>query len=79
MQRIAEDLRKPPAVRLVRGSQWVTLRLDITTDVVLLMTLVSLALRAPAPQMWPVPSDGPRAECNDHHSGALPREHMSQG
>ncbi|MFF3846448.1 luciferase family protein [Streptomyces sp. NPDC002328] len=67
----------PSAVRLVPGSQWVTLHLDGTADIDLLMTLVSLALQAH--QAWPDPSDSSRARCNDQHSGTLPHENLSGG
>ncbi|MFL5997855.1 MAG: luciferase family protein [Streptomyces sp.] len=72
-----EHLTASTAVRLVPGSQWVTLRLDLAGDVHLLMTLVSLALRAH--QTWPVPDDAPGAQCNDHDRAAPSREHLSGG
>ncbi|WP_412775420.1 hypothetical protein [Streptomyces mirabilis] len=53
------------------GSQWVTLRLDVATDVHLLMTLVSLALQAH--QARPVLGDVLGAECNDHRIAVLLR------
>jgi hypothetical protein len=77
IKRFEEHLTAAAAVRLVPGSQWVTLRLDAVADVQLLMTLVSLALQAH--EAWPVPDDVPRAECNDHHSAAPPRENLSGG
>ncbi|MFI9566672.1 hypothetical protein [Streptomyces rishiriensis] len=49
-----------------------TLRIDATVDVDLLITLVSLALQAH--QAWPIPGDAPPAPCNDHQSAADPRE-----
>ncbi|MET7377254.1 luciferase family protein [Streptomyces sp. NPDC005526] len=62
IRRLAGDLRRFAAIRLVPGSQWVTLRLDASADVDLLMTLVSVALQAQqrAPEdVRPVPG------CND--------------
>jgi hypothetical protein len=47
IRRLAGDLRRFGAVvRVVPGSQWVTVRLDASSDVDLLMTLVSVALQA---------------------------------
>ncbi|MFE1988248.1 luciferase domain-containing protein [Streptomyces mirabilis] len=71
IRRFEEHLTATSAVQLVPGSQWVTLRLDVATDVHLLMTLVSLALQAH--QARPVPGDVLGAECNDHRSAVLPR------
>ncbi|MFF8943495.1 luciferase family protein [Streptomyces sp. NPDC014864] len=62
IRRLAGDLRRFAAIRLVPGSQWVTLRLDASADVDLLVTLVSVALQAQqrAPEdARPVPG------CND--------------
>ncbi|MFD3843458.1 luciferase family protein [Streptomyces sp. NPDC058642] len=77
IKRFQEHLSTAAAVRLVPGSQWVTLRLEVPGDVHLLTTLVTLALQAH--QAWPVPDDVPHAECNDHHSAVRPREHLSPG
>ena len=77
IKRFPDHLTAAPAVRLVPGSQWVTLRLDAPGDAHLLMTLVSLALQAH--QAWPVPGDVPHAECNDHHSAVRPRGNFSSG
>ncbi|MDC0770733.1 luciferase domain-containing protein [Streptomyces sp. HD] len=77
IRRFEEHLTATTTVQLVPGSQWVTLRLDVTADVDLLMTLVSLALQAH--QAWPVPADVPRAECNDHRDAIHPRENLSEG
>lgn len=46
IRRFEQDLGSATAVRLVPGAQWVTVRLEVDTDIDLLMTLVSLALRA---------------------------------
>lgn len=77
IKRFEEHLTTAAAVRLVPGSHWVTLRLDVTGDVHLLMTLVSLALQAH--QAWPVPDDVPRAQCNDHRNAVRPRERLGGG
>ncbi|MFM9700883.1 luciferase domain-containing protein [Streptomyces europaeiscabiei] len=77
IRRVEEQLRESAAVRLVPGSHWLTLRLDVEADVHLLMTLVSLALQAQ--QAWPVPGDAPRTECNDHQSAVGTRENLSGG
>ena len=70
--RIEADLVTSPAVRLVPGSHWVTLRLSTDRDIDLLMTLVSLALQTH--HRWPVPADIPPAGCNDRLGAALTRE-----
>ncbi|MCX4460860.1 DUF5519 family protein (plasmid) [Streptomyces sp. NBC_01340] len=75
IRRFEEHLTATATVQLVPGSQWVTLRLDVATDIHLLMTLASLALQAH--QAWPVPGDAPGAECNDHHSAVRPRGNLS--
>ncbi|MFI1165545.1 luciferase family protein [Streptomyces sp. NPDC020801] len=63
IRRLAGDLRRFAAVRVVPGSQWVTLRLDASADVDLLMTLVSVALQA---HQGPSGEDhGPSVGCND--------------
>ncbi|MFF8352834.1 luciferase family protein [Streptomyces chartreusis] len=77
IKRFEEHLTATTAVQLVPGSQWVTLRIDVSADIHLLMTLVSLALQAH--QAWPVPDDVPRAQCNDHLSSARPRENPGGG
>ncbi|MFJ8199468.1 luciferase family protein [Streptomyces sp. NPDC096152] len=62
IRRLAGDLRRFAAIRLVPGSQWVTLRLDASADVDLLMTLVSVALQA----QQRAPEDArPFPGCND--------------
>jgi hypothetical protein len=77
IRKFQEHLMASTAVRLVPGSQWVTLRLDLAGDVHLLTTLVSLALRAH--ETWPVPDDAPGVDCNDHDAAAPSREHLSGG
>ncbi|MFH9963648.1 luciferase family protein [Streptomyces mirabilis] len=75
IRRFEDHLRGATAVRLVPGSRWVTIRIEVETNMDLLLTLVSLALQAH--QAWPVSRDAPSAECNDHHDMALPRDHSS--
>ena len=75
IRRFEDHLAGSAAVRVVPGSQWITLHLAGNEDVHLLMTLVSLALQAH--QAWPVPGDAPRAECNEPQRVPLPRENLS--
>lgn len=66
--RVQDDLRASTAVRLVPGSQWVTVHLDCDTDVDLLMSLVSMALKAhPA-------GPAPASACNFHRVTVVPRD-----
>ncbi|MHB9863421.1 luciferase domain-containing protein [Streptomyces sp. YIM S03343] len=74
VRRFREDLEATTAVRTVSGSPWVTVRLEVATDVDLLMTLVSLALQAH--QAWPVPAQDPPTMCNDRRNGVLPHGHL---
>lgn len=69
VRRFAKDLRGSDAIRVVPGSQWVTLRLDAASDVDLLLTLVSVALQAQ--QMWPDPADRAVAGCNDQRGAGF--------
>ncbi|MEV7003219.1 luciferase family protein [Streptomyces sp. NPDC093982] len=62
IRRFEEYLTAAMAIRLVSGSQWVSIQLDVSADVQLLTTLVSLALQGH--QTWPGRGDAPRAECN---------------
>jgi hypothetical protein len=75
IRRFEDHLRGASAVRLVPGSPWVTIRLEVETDMDLLLTLVSLALQAH--QAWPVSRDTPSAKCNDQQDMALPRNNSS--
>ncbi|MEW2251027.1 luciferase family protein [Streptomyces sp. NPDC006975] len=76
IRRFEQDLGSATAVRLVPGAQWVTVRLEVDTDIDLLMTLVSLALRAH--QRGPVPRDATPARCTAgpgapvRHGGGVP-------
>ena len=75
IRRFQDHLARSAAVRVVPGSQWITLHLKGNEDVHLLMTLVSLALQAH--QTWPVPGDAPLTACNEHQPVPLPRENLS--
>ncbi|MDG9715634.1 luciferase family protein [Streptomyces sp. DH24] len=73
IQRFHYDLQGSSALHLVPGSRWVTVHLDCETDVALLMSLVSIALKAH--QTWPSPDDGPApGRCNFHRVTVLPRD-----
>ncbi|MFC5213811.1 luciferase family protein [Streptomyces coerulescens] len=70
--RFHDDLRDSTAIRLVPGSGWVTVHLDCDTDVDLLMSLVSAALKAH--QNLPSPAGRPAGdECNFRRVTVLPR------
>ncbi|MEW2118992.1 luciferase family protein [Streptomyces sp. NPDC005474] len=75
IRKFEDHLAASRGVRMLPGSQWVTVRLESATDVDLLMTLVSLALQVH--QAWPVPDDALTPECNDHQSAARSRENFS--
>ncbi|MBQ1096046.1 DUF5519 family protein [Streptomyces sp. b94] len=69
IQRFRYDLGGSSAIRMVPGSRWVTVHLDCDADVDLLLSLVSIALKAH--QTRP-PSDLP-SKCNFHRVTVLPR------
>ncbi|MEU6670922.1 luciferase family protein [Streptomyces sp. NPDC046727] len=69
IRRFAKDLRGSGAIRIVPGSQWVTLRMDAASDVDLLLTLVSVALQAQ--QMAVDPDDRPAVGCNDQRGAGF--------
>ncbi|MEU8032891.1 luciferase family protein [Streptomyces sp. NPDC049099] len=69
VRRFAKDFKGSGAIRIVPGSQWVTLRLDAASDVDLLLTLVSVALQAQ--QAWPDPADRPLFGCNDQRGAGF--------
>lgn len=75
IRRFADDLRGSGAIRLVPGSQWVTIRLDAASDVDLLMTLVSVALQAQ--QTWRDPVGRPEIGCNDQRGAGFVRADTS--
>jgi hypothetical protein len=72
VQRFHYDLGGSSAIQLVPGSGWVTVHLDCATDVDLLLSLVSVALKAHQnrpPSALPAP-----AGCNFHRVTVLPRD-----
>ncbi|MFJ3234968.1 luciferase family protein [Streptomyces sp. NPDC086787] len=71
IRRFAQDFRGSGAIRVVPGSQWVTIRLDATSDVDLLMTLVSVALQAQL--TWTDPAGRVEAGCNDMQGAGFVR------
>ncbi|MFG2477526.1 luciferase family protein [Streptomyces fagopyri] len=75
IRRYEDHLRGATAVRMVPGSRWVTIRLEVDADIHLLLTLVSVALQSH--QAWPVAGDTAPAECNEHSGASLPRTILS--
>ncbi|MFI5675350.1 luciferase domain-containing protein [Streptomyces cellulosae] len=67
--RLRGDLKNSTALRLVPGSAWVTVRLECESDIDLLLTLVSVALKAH--QGSPTGAPAPAARCNDHRGFAV--------
>jgi len=75
IQRLHYDFAESTAIRLVPGSRWVTIHLDCDADVDLLLSLVSVALKAhTAHQGRPLPTDPPTAVCNFHRVTVLQRD-----
>ncbi|WP_431986658.1 luciferase family protein [Streptomyces griseoflavus] len=72
IQRFHYDLGGSSAIQLVPGSCWVTVHLDCATDVDLLMSLVSVALKAH--QNRPPSTLPTAAGCNFHRVTVLPRD-----
>lgn len=71
IRRLRGYLQDSTAIRLMPGSHWVTVRLECESDIQLLMTLVSVALKA----HQGLPSHGglPLARCNDHRGVTIGR------
>ena len=69
IQRFQYDLGGSSAIHLVPGSRWVTVHLDCDADVDLLLSLVSIALKAHQTQQAADPPSG----CNFHRVTVLPR------
>lgn len=77
IERFHDDLQDSTAIRLVPGSRWVTVHLDCDTDLDLLLSLVSVALKAH--QAGPSPVTEPtRTECNFNRVTVLPRDTVKQ-
>lgn len=72
IQRFQDDLRESTAIRLIPGSRWVTVHLDCDTDVDLLMSLVSVALKAH--QAGPPSGSPPAVTCNFRRVTVVPRD-----
>ncbi|WP_428935023.1 luciferase family protein [Streptomyces sp. ACT015] len=75
--RLRHDIAGSTALRMVPGSRWVTVHLDCATDVDLLLSLVSVALKAhqsAPPPTGPVPT----ATCNFHRVTVLPRDRRAE-
>jgi len=80
IQRLHYDFAESTAIRLVPGSRWVTIHLDCDADVDLLLSLVSVALKAHAhPGGLPLSADPPTAVCNFHRVTVLPRDEADEG
>ncbi|MFC3572503.1 luciferase family protein [Streptomyces yaanensis] len=71
IQRFSGDLAESTAIRMVPGSLWVTVHLDCDADVDLLLSLVSVALKAH--QASPPGSPSPTA-CNFRRVTVLSRD-----
>ncbi len=69
IQRFQYDLGGSSAIRLLPGSRWVTVHLDCDADVDLLLSLVSIALKAHQSR----PPADPTSGCNFHRVTVLPR------
>lgn len=75
IERFASDLQGSTAIHLVPGSRWVTVRLDCDTDVDLLLSLVSMALKAHQGQQTQQGQQGERtAPCNFRRVTVVPRD-----
>ncbi|MET9731924.1 luciferase family protein [Streptomyces sp. NPDC006458] len=68
--RFSADLGASTAIRLVPGSRWVTVHLDCDADVDLLLSLVSVALKAQQTDGTRAVADG----CNLHRVTVLARQ-----
>lgn len=75
IRRYEDHLRGATAVRIVPGSRWVTIRLEVGADIHLLMTLVSVALQSH--QAWPVPAGTTPPACNELRGASQPRTLLS--
>lgn len=78
IRRLARDLRASDAVRVVPGSQWVTIRLDASSDIDLLLTLVSVALQAHQERIVRPSGTGP-VGCNDQRGAGFVKVDLGSG
>ncbi|MFH9012218.1 luciferase family protein [Streptomyces sp. NPDC017943] len=77
IRRFHHNLSDSSAIHLVPGSDWVTVHLDCEADVDLLLSLLSIALKA---HQAPPADRGPRlAGCNFHRVRVLPRDAVAGG
>jgi hypothetical protein len=76
IQRLHYDFAESTAIRLVPGSRWVTVHLDCDADVDLLLSLVSVALKAH--QTQPLPAESPLAVCNFRRVTVLARDETDE-
>ncbi|MET7383774.1 luciferase family protein [Streptomyces sp. NPDC005529] len=65
IRRYEDHLKDSTAVRMVPGSRWVTIHLEVDSDIDLLLTLVSVALQAHMNGHL-TGDDALSAACNDH-------------
>ncbi|MFF8935406.1 luciferase family protein [Streptomyces paradoxus] len=78
IQRIHADLAGSSAIHLLPGLGWATIHLDCEADVDLLLSLVSIALKAH--QAPPADDDGQGpAGCNFRRVTVLPRDAVAGG
>ncbi|MFF8012173.1 luciferase family protein [Streptomyces sp. NPDC007929] len=78
IQRFQDGFAATSAIHLLPGSCWVTVHLDCEADVDLLLSLVSIALKAH--QSPPDDEDQPRPSgCNHHRVTVLPRDAVAGG
>ncbi|GAB2730303.1 luciferase family protein [Streptomyces bullii] len=77
VQRFHYDLGDSSAIHLVPGSGWVTVHLDCEADVDLLLSLVSIALKAH--ETRPLTEHLPLDRCNFHRVAVLPRNATAEG
>ncbi|MFI8189461.1 luciferase family protein [Streptomyces sp. NPDC085946] len=77
IQRFHYDLGGSSAIHLVPGSCWVTVHLDCDADVDLLLSLMSIALKAH--QTSPSPAASASNGCNFHRVTVLPGNAAAEG
>lgn len=69
IRRLRADLKASTALRLLPGSHWVTIHLECESDIDLLMTLVSVALKSH--QGSSAAGEVSSARCNDHRGVSI--------
>ncbi|MCX5247553.1 DUF5519 family protein [Streptomyces sp. NBC_00201] len=79
IQRLHYDFAESTAIRLVPGSRWVTIHLDCDADVDLLLSLVSVALKAhTGAQSPPAATEPLMTVCNFHRVTVLQRDEADE-